>query len=100
MCSAKITSELCDATTIIVNQVVSTTDDVRSRSMRASTVMALLMALLMARVDTDTIRLVGKGRSNSILCYFHTKAQTFTEGLTVRMVQHGDYALILPSQGG
>ena len=51
------------------------------------------MALLMARVDTDTIRLVVRCRSNLMLRYLHTTAQTFTEGLASRMVQHRDYAL-------
>ena len=57
------------------------------------------MALLMARVDTDTIHLVGRWRSDIMLRYFHTTAQTFTEGLTASMVQHGDYALIPPAHG-
>ena len=55
------------------------------------------MALLMAHVDTDTIRLVGKWRSDAMLCYLHMTAQTFTEGLVARIVQHGDYALIPPT---
>ena len=57
------------------------------------------MDLLIVRVDTYTIRLVGKWRSNAMLRYLHTTAQTFTEGLVVRMVQHGDYALIPPTHG-
>ena len=55
------------------------------------------MALLMAHVDTYTIRLVGRWRSDAMLRYVHTTAQTFTEGLAARMVQHGDYALIPPA---
>ena len=31
--------------------------------------------------------------------YLHTTAQTFTDGLVVRMVQHGDYVLIPPAHG-
>ena len=57
------------------------------------------MALLMARVLTDTIRLVGRWRINVMLRYLHTTAMTFTEGLASRMVQHRDYALILPAHG-
>ena len=57
------------------------------------------MDLLMTCVNTDTIRLVGRGRSNIMLCYLHTTAQTFTEGLATRMVQHGDYALTPPAHG-
>ena len=58
------------------------------------------MALLLARVDTDTIRLVGMWRSNIILIYLHTTARTFTAGLAARMVQHGEYALIPPAHRG
>ena len=57
------------------------------------------MALLMARVDTDKIRLVGRWRSDIMLRYLHRTAQTFTEGLASRMVQHRDYALIPPAHG-
>ena len=55
------------------------------------------MALLLAQVDKDTIRLMGRWCSNIILRYLHMTAQTFTEGLTARMVQHGEYALIPPA---
>ena len=45
------------------------------------------------------IRLIGRWRSNAMLRYLHTPAQTFTEELAERMVQHGDYALIPPVHG-
>ena len=76
-------------------QVVFTPEDVSAQSMRAGGAMALLMA----RVDTDTIRLVGRWRSDIMLSYLHTTAKTFTEGLALHMVQHGDYALIPPAHG-
>ena len=57
------------------------------------------MALLVVQVDTDTIRLVGRWLSDIMLRYLHTTAQTFTEGIASRMVQHGYYALIPPAQG-
>ena len=57
------------------------------------------MALLMARVHTYTICLVGRWCRDVMLRYLHTTAQRFTEGLASRMVQHGDYALIPPSHG-
>ena len=87
ICSAEITAALRSATTIIVTQVGFTPDDVSARSMQAGGDMALLMA----RVDTYTIRLVGRWRSNAMIRYLHTTVQTFTEGLAARMVQHGDY---------
>ena len=57
------------------------------------------MALLMALVDLDTIRLVGRWRSNAMLHYLHTTAKTFTEGLVTRMAQHNDYVLTPPAHG-
>ena len=93
--SDKITTALRAATTSIGPQVGLTPEDVSARSMRAGGVMALLMA----RVDTDTICIVGRWRSNIMLRYLHTKAQTFIEGLAARMVKHRDYALIPPAHG-
>ena len=55
-CSAEITATLRAATTIIVTKVGFTPDDVSACSMRPGGAMALLMA----RVDIDTIHLVGK----------------------------------------
>ena len=48
----------------------------------------------MARVDPDTICLVGMWQSDTILRYFHTTAKSFTEGLSDKMFQHGAYTLI------
>ena len=93
--SAKINTALRAATSIVVPQVGFTSEDLSARSMRAGGAISLLMA----RVDTDTILLVGRWRSNIMLCYLHTTAQTFTEGLAARMVYHGDYALIPPAHG-
>ena len=55
------------------------------------------MALLIFRVDTDTIRLVGRWRSDVMMRHPHTSAHTFTSGLPARMVKHGNYALIPPA---
>ena len=94
--SADITSALCAATKIIGPQVGFTPEYVSARSMRAGGAIALLMA----RVDIDTIRLVGRWRRDVMLLYIHMTSQTFTAGLAVRMVQHRDYALIPPAHGG
>ena len=58
------------------------------------------MVLLITRVEMDIIKLVGRWRSDIMMCYLHTSDQTFTAGLTARMVQHGDYVLILHTHGG
>ena len=54
------------------------------------------MALLMARVEPYTIRLMGRWHRNTKMSYFHTTAKSFTDGLAIRMFQYGDYTLILP----
>ena len=58
------------------------------------------MALLMARVDPDTIHMLRMWRSDTMLCYLHTRANSFTEGLTAKMFEHGAYTLILPAHAG
>ena len=58
------------------------------------------IAILMARVEPDTIRLVGRWRSDTILYYIHTTAKSFTRGLSANMLKHGACALILPAHSG
>ena len=53
------------------------------------------IALLMARVNPDTIRIIGRWRSDTMLHYLHTTSNSVTYGLAVRMFQYSDYALIL-----
>ena len=47
--------------------------DIITRSLRA----VGYVALLVARVDLDTIHLVGRWRSNMILSYLHTMTKSF-----------------------
>ena len=54
----------------------------------------------MARVDLDTIRLVGSWWGDTMLPYLHTTANIFTEGLSENMFQHCAYVLIIPSHAG
>ena len=58
------------------------------------------MYLLMARVEPDTIRVVGRWRSDMILRYLHTTENSVTEGLLANMFKHGAYALIPPTHAG
>ena len=58
------------------------------------------MNLLMVRVDPETIRLVGRWRSNTMLRYLHTMENSFTKGLLAKMSEHGTYALIPPAHAG
>ena len=55
------------------------------------------MALLMERVGPDTICLLGRWQSNTMLRYLHTTSKHFMDGLVVRMFPYSDYALILPA---
>ena len=58
------------------------------------------MDLIMAQVDPDTIRLVGRWRSDTIIHYLHTTAKLFIEVLSAEMFEHGTYALIQPMHAG
>ena len=93
--SAEIPAALRAVTTLMGPQVGFTPEDVSARLMRAGGAMDFLMA----RVYTDMIRLVGRWRRDVMLRYPHTTAQTFTEGLALRMVQHGEYVLITHAHG-
>ena len=94
--STDITKDLRETVAIAVSQVGFDPENVSAHSMRVGVVLALLLA----RVNMDTIRLVGRWRSNIMLQYLQTTVQTFASGMTARMVQHGGYALIPPAHGG
>ena len=80
--SAKITTALRAATTIMGPQVGFTPEDVRAQSMQAGGAMALLMAC----VDTDTIRLVRRWRSNVMLRYLPRRRIVFVSTCAMRRV--------------
>ena len=67
--------------------------DISARSLRASGAMALLIA----RVDSDRIRLVGRWRSDEMFRYLHVQARPLMSGFATAMLSGGDYSLI-PSQ--
>jgi len=64
--------------------------EISVRSLRASGAMALLCA----RVDTDTIHLLGRWRSDKMLRYLHVQAYTLVAPLASQMVHRGSYTLI------
>ena len=70
------------------------------KSARTPSVQRGGMDLLMVRVDPDTIFLTGRWLSVMIIRYLHTTAKNFTEGLLVKMFEHGAYALIPPTHAG
>jgi hypothetical protein len=55
------------------------------------------MSLLLARVDPDLIRLIGRWRSDEMLRYLHLQAQPVMQNFARRMLQGGVYTL-LPGQ--
>jgi hypothetical protein len=64
--------------------------DVSARSLRA----AGAMALLSAHVDTDTIQLLGRWRSNEMLKYLTVQAQPIMRDFSSRMLQGGHYTVL------
>jgi hypothetical protein len=68
-------------------------DDVNARSLRAGGAMALLLA----HVDSNVIRLIGRWRSDEMLRYLHLQAQPVMRNFARLMLQGGDYTL-LPGQ--
>ena len=58
------------------------------------------IVLLVAWVDPDTIRVLGRWRSDTMLLYLHTTSKIFTEDLAVKLYQHGTYAIIPPAHAG
>jgi hypothetical protein len=52
------------------------------------------MALLCARVDTDTKRLLGRWHLDEMLCYVHVQAFPLVTPLASQMLRQGSYTLI------
>ena len=68
--------------------------DVSARSLRAAGAMALLCT---QHVDTETIRLLGRWRSDIMLRYLTVQAQPVMRNFSRRMLEGDDY-LLLPNQ--
>ena len=64
-------------------------NQVNARSMRAGGAMALLCG----RVDTDTIKLVGRWRSDAMFRYLHAQALPIVNRLAQTMLRHGNFTL-------
>jgi len=88
--SSEITSTLCASATSIGDKAGLRPKEISARSLRAGGAMALLLG----KVDTDTIKLVGRWRSDAMLVYLHVSARPIMQQHAPIMVQHGAYALI------
>jgi hypothetical protein len=52
------------------------------------------MALKCANVNSDTIKLLGRWRSDEMLRYLHVQAEPLTRDFAAHMVRHGNYAFL------
>ena len=51
------------------------------------------MTLLCAQVNSNVIRLLGRWRSDEILCYLHIQAKPVMQDFASRMLTHGNFVL-------
>ena len=70
--------------------------DIITQSLRAGGAMAILIS----KVDPDTIRRMGMRRSNIMLHYLHTITKRFTVGHVIKILHNGDCTLIPPMHAG
>jgi hypothetical protein len=67
-----------------------TPTDVTARSLRAGGAMALLCG----RVDSDSIRLVGRWKSDAMFRYLHAQTLPVLDRLAATMTRHGQFSLL------
>ena len=91
--SKRITEALRTAVTYIGPSLGFLPEDISARSLRAGGANALLLA----KVDTDVISLIGRWRSDEMLRYLHVQAAPLMADYSKRMLAHGTYNL-LPGQ--
>ena len=88
-----ITTMLRTATAALGPSLSFLAKDISARSLRAGGAMALLCA----HIDTDTIRLIGRWRSDEMLRYLHVQAEPIMRDFAHKMLLGGSFTL-LPSQ--
>ncbi len=93
--STKVTSSLLttcirDAVAHLGPSLGFLPDDVSARCLRA----AGATALLLAKVDPDVIRLIGRWRSDEMLRYLHVQAYPLMKNYAQQMLSAGTYTLI------
>jgi hypothetical protein len=85
-----LTSHLRHTVTALGATYGISASDISIRSLRASGAMALLCA----KVDTDTIRLLGRWRSDEMLRYLHVQTFPLVAPLASQMLRHGHFSLM------
>jgi hypothetical protein len=100
LCAYKVGNRWTHVTTAMVTNELKTAaaanthlglapNEITARSLRAGGAMALLCG----RVDTDTIRLVGRWHSDAMFRYLHGQALPIIKNLAKTMLQHGCFTL-------
>ena len=87
---ADITTTLRVSIRALGSTIGFTAKEASGRSLRA----AGAMALLCAHVDSDTIKLLGRWRSDEMLRYLTVQAQPIMRDFSRRMLQGGHYTLL------
>ena len=85
-----LTTCIRDAVTHLGPSLGFLPSDVSARCLRA----AGATALLLAKVDPDVIRLIGRWRSDEMLCYLHVQAYPMMKDYARQMLSAGMYTLI------
>ena len=88
--SSTITSCIREAVTFIGHDLGFLPSDVSARCLRA----AGATALLLAQVDPDVIRLIGRWRSDEMLRYLHVQAYPLMKDYSRRMLSSATFTLI------
>ena len=91
--SSLITSTLRASVRFLGHELGFLESDISARCLRA----AGANALLLAKVDSDIIRLIGRWRSDEMLRYLHVQAAPLMAQYSRRMLEAGTYTLI-PNQ--
>ena len=86
-----ITKVLKGAVALSGDNLVFLPKYVSARSLRADGAMALLRS----GIDTDIICLIGRWRSDEMLCYLHLQVEHLMRGFSKKMVTHGNYSILL-----
>jgi hypothetical protein len=93
--TATLTSHLRITVTAMGSTYGINPTEISVRSLRSSGAMALLCA----KVDSDTIRLLGRWRSDEMLRYLHVQTFPLVAPLAAKMLRHGHFTLI-PNHNG
>ena len=89
-----ITAAIRDVVKLFGTDLGFLPSDVSARSLRA----AGANALLLANVDTNVIRLIGRWKSDEMLRYLHVQAAPLMQDYARRMVAGGEYTLLPNAQ--